>query len=698
MNAYYRADRATSTLQPMPIRRHFARTALALAFPLIIAHNAAVAAYDEEVIVSASPLEKSHSDNTRPAAVLSGDQLRTQATATLGETLQGQLGVSSASFGPGVGTPIIRGQQGNRVKVMQDNLDNLDAANSSGDHANTTEALLADRIEVLRGPQTLRYGSGAIGGIINIIDNRIPDQRLSTSDEAVLEGAVEVRHSSVNDETASLLRFDGGRGAFAWHLDGLYRDSANVDIPGKADVHGGDETSDGFIDNSDSQASGGTLGASWIGDRGFVGLSINTMENNYGIPPGGHEHHEEEHHEEEGHEEEGQEEEEEAIRIDMQQTRYDVKAGLEKPFAGIENLRLRLGYVDYEHTELENGVPGTTFDSDALEGRLELVHTPSGNWQGAFGLQVLDRDFAAVGDEAFIPATDTQSIGVFVVEELNLERWLLELGARLEHQSIDADTGASESHNSLSLSFATQLRLSEQQHLNLVLSRAQRAPAIEELYSDGAHLAEQIFILGDENLDRETSHNIEFGYSFHGNEKYDGWEVDVNLFYNDIEDFIYRRNTQDEREELPLFVYDQEDATYKGAEAQVRIPLNQQFSVRLFGDYVRAKLDRGGDVPRVTPPRVGAELLFEHNDWQAQLRLVEVSQQDHPGDFEEKTDGYTRLDLQLHHTFTWHDNSAMVFVKGQNLLDEEIRNAASILRESAPEAGRGFTAGVRFSF
>lgn len=691
MNTHYRAGHVIPALQSSSTRSRFIRNALSLA--LALASSTGFATYDEELIVSASPLDKSHSDNTRPAAVLSGDQLRTQAAATLGETLQGQLGVSTASFGPGVGTPIIRGQQGNRVKVMQDNLDNLDAANASGDHANATEALLADRIEVLRGPQTLRYGSGAIGGIINVIDNRIPDRRLSTTDEAVLEGAVEVRHSSVNDETASLLRLDGGQGALAWHLDGLYRDSANVEIPGTADAHGGEETSDGFIDNSDSQASGGTLGASWIGARGFVGFSINAMENNYGIPPGGHEHHEEE-----GHEEEDHEEEEETIRIDMQQTRYDLKAGLEQPFAGIDNLRLRLGYVDYEHTELESGIAGTIFDSNALEGRLELVHSPVGNWRGAFGLQALDRDFAAIGEEAFIPATNTQSIGLFVVEELNLERWLLELGARLEHQSIDADTGASESHNSLSLSFASQWRLSEQQHLNLVLSRAQRAPAIEELYSDGAHLAEQIYILGDESLDRETSHNIELGYSFHGNPENYGWEIDINLFYNDIEDFIYRRNTDDELEELPLFVYDQEDATYKGAEAQVRIPLNRLFALRLFGDYVRAQLDRGGDVPRVTPPRVGAELQYEHNDWQAQLRLVEVSDQNHPGDFEEETDGYTRLDLQVHRTFTWRDNSAMVFVKGQNLLDEEIRNAASILRESAPEAGRGFTAGVRFSF
>ncbi len=651
--------------------------------------------YQEEVIVSASPLDKTDSVNTRPAAVLSGDQLATQAAATLGETLSGQLGVSSASFGPGVGSPVIRGQQGHRVKVMQDNLDTLDAANSSSDHANATEALLADRIEILRGPQTLRYGNGAIGGIVNVIDNRIPNQRQNG-----VKGALESRHNNANDETASLFRLDGGKGNFAWHLDGLYRDSGNVRIDGPADVRGGDETSVDVIDNSDGQASSGTAGVSLIGNRGYLGLSVQTLENQYGIPPGAHEHHEEIENQGDAHTGE------ERVRIDMQQTRYDLKAGLDQPIVGIDTLRLRLGYVDYEHTELEGGVAGTVFDSDAVEARLELVHIPvtafGGAWRGAFGLQALDRDFAAIGDEAFIPQTDTRTFGVFAVEEREWDQWLVELGARLEHQALDPLSGQSEDHHTTSFSLASQYRLSPKQRFNLVLSRSQRAPSVEELFSDGAHLAEQAMIKGNSNLNAETSRNLELGYNYREQnaDGEDNLEIEINLFYNDISDFIYRRNTNtvDPVEELTIYRYDQEDARFRGVEAQLHLPLNEYFALRLFGDYVRAELDQQGDVPRVSPPRLGAEVQFERDDWHARLRLTEVDDQVHPGNFEDETDGYTRLEFQLNRRFMWSDIDMLVFIKGQNLLNEEIRNASSFLRTIAPEAGRGFSVGLRLSF
>ncbi len=639
-------------------------------------HNANL----EEVVVSASPLEKSVSDNPRPVSVLSGEQLRQQAAATLGETLQGQVGVSSSSFGPSVGNPIIRGQGANRVKVMQDSLDTLDAANASADHANATEPLLADSIEILRGPQTLRFGNGAIGGVVNVIDSRIP----RSLPKKAIEGAIETRHTTANDETASVFRLDGAASnSFAWHVDGMYRDSNNTNIDGTADVHGGDETTDGFIENTNNRASGGSLGGSWIGERGYLGFSVNYQENNYGIPPGGHEHHHDD--------DDDDHEEAELVRIDMQQTRYDIKGELLAPMDGFEKARLRLTYVDYEHAELEGGATGTVFESEAVEGRLELIHNPINDWKGAFGIQLLDREFGAVGEEAFIPESDITSQGIFLIEEKQFGQWLVEVGGRLERQDIDPDNGSSVDHNTYSLSLATQYQLSDNQRVNLGLSRAQRAPSIEELFSDGAHLATQSVDVGDADLDEETSMNWEVGYHYHGD-----FHASVNLFYNDISDFIYKRNTgeEDHDEELIIFQYSQEDATYRGVEAELTLPLSEQWQLRFFGDYVRAKLDNNADVPRVTPARIGSELSFTSEQWDAQLSAIRAADQNHSGDEEEDTDGYTRVDA----SFNYYLDKTMFFVRATNLLDDEIRHSTSYLREVAPEAERSLTVGARYSF
>lgn len=680
----------------------------------------------EEVIVSASPLDKSHSDNTRPAAILSGDELRRQAASTLGETLKGQLGVASASFGPGVGTPVIRGQQGNRVKVMQDNLDTLDAANASSDHANAVEALLAERIEVLRGPQTLRYGSGAIGGVINIIDNRIP----STVPNEI-NGTIETRYSSVNEENATVFKLEGGSGNLAWHLDGLYRSSADVEIPGFADIHGDEhpeDTTNGFIENSDSESKNLTAGLSWVGDDGsFIGFSVSRLDNEYGIPAGAHAHEEEEdHHDEdehdheedhdEDHEDEHEDEHEEdehghgeaPVRIDMEQTRYDIKGQFLTPIDGIEKMTLRLGYVDYQHKELEGAEVGTVFDSEAFEGRIELVHDRymDGKARGAFGLQFLDKDFQAVGAEAFIPGSDTQSVGVFLVEEWNLDSWLIEAGARLERTEVDAQGHSSIDFNTHSLSLAGQYRFSDQQQLNIVLSRAQRAPSVEELFSDGVHVATQSYELGDANLDEETSQNIELGYKYHVPMGSDYVEIDLGVFYNDISDFIYRDNTGDIREEQPLYQYRQQGAEFSGVEAKVTLPVyrnnGNSWDIQLFADSVRAELDSGEDVPRITPRRLGVQFDYHGaiagNAFDAKLRYTHVAEQDKPGRNEEATDSYKRLDASMNYRVESGMGEWTVFLRGDNLLDEEIRNASSFLREIAPEPGRGVTIGARYAF
>ncbi len=646
----------------------------------------------EEVIVSASPVHAQHSDNARPIAVLNGDELRNKASATLAQTLSGQVGVASASFGPGVGNPVIRGQSANRVKVMQDNLDTLDASNTSADHANTTEPLLADQIEILRGPSTLRFGSGAIGGVVNVIDSRIPTKM----PKEIISGAIESRYTSSNHENASVFRLDGGLEQFAWHIDGLYRDSNDVEIPSLANPEDPEHSTDGYIANSEARAHAYSIGGSWIGERGYIGLSINQQENRYGIPEGAHVHHEDE-----DHDDDHEDEEEAAIRVDMEQTRYDLKAQLLEPFSGFEKLTVRIGHNDYEHRELEGAEIGTVFESKATEGRVEMVHNPISGWQGAIGVQLLDRDYGAEGEEAFIPNdSEIRSSGLFWIEEKHWQHQWVEFGLRYEHQSIDPDSASSIDHNATSISAGYHWSLEDVHQFSISASRSERAPSLEELFSDGAHIANQSYDLGDQDLDLETSQNIDLGYQWQPAETGVIRDLKINVFYNQIDDFIFQRNTGDEdhESELIVFAYEQEDAVFEGVEAELNLAFNDQFGLRLFGDAVRAEFDKGGDVPRISPDRLGAELTVEQSLWFGSLQVIEVSEQDRPGNGEESTDGYTRLDAQINVPLQIGSNSGLLFLRADNLLDEEIRHSTSFLREVAPEAGRSLTAGVRLSF
>lgn len=643
-----------------------------------------------EVVISASPLEESSAGINQATSVLTGEALHREAAATIGETLQNEPGVTSSGFGPGVGKPVIRGQVGNRVKVMQDSLGTLDASSASGDHAITTEALVAKRIEVLRGPSTLRYGNGAIGGVVNVIDNRIPDEL----PEGTM-GAIEYRHNSANDQNSTVIVLDGALadtplGNWAWHLDGLYRDSNDTEIEGLAQRPEPGEnpadhvTTNGYIANTDTQANTVTGGISWIGDEGFIGISISEMENLYGIPPGGHDH--------------GAEPE--LIRIDMEQTRVDLKAEWADILPGFNLGRIRISHNDYEHTELEGGEKGTRFTNEAIEARVELLHPETLGWTGAIGLQLEDRNFAAIGEEAFIPKSDIQNTGLFWVGETSHGDWSYELGLRLDRQTIDPDStpltpNTEISHNTQSLSLGSLWQMTDEQSISLSFTRAQRAPSVEELLSNGPHHASESFDIGDANLDEETSHNFEVGYQYQGPVK-----LNINLFYNAIDDFIFKRNTgaEDLIEELTIFQYEQEDATFKGAEASIGIPLTDHWEIEFFSDYVRAKLDKSGDVPRIPPLRYGIALNYQQERWNTGLKLTEVKEQNHAGDLEEDTDGYTRLDGHVHYHLDTANGNWLLFLKANNLLDQEIRNSTSFLREIAPEPAQSLELGIRMSF
>jgi len=640
----------------------------------------------DDLFITSMGLKQSTSKSARPVTVLSGKELQTKMGTTIGDTLKNELGVTSQSFGAGVGTPVIRGQSGPRVRVMQNSLGNNDVSNLSPDHANAVNPIIAERIEVLRGPSTLLYGNGAIGGVVNVIDNRIPEQ----VPDKVLGGAGMQRYDSATNLTSSALKLEGGKELFAYHLDGFYNDQGNTHIGGQpiddALAHQTQPDLDivdnpnGVINNSNARSRGGSAGASVIGDVGLVGAAINSLENNYGIPPNGT----------------GGA----PIRVQMNQTKYDFKGQLNKPFALAEALRMKFGYTDYKHVELDNGVPATTFTNQSYESRLELEHQPLGIVKGVLGFQSVNSQFAALGAEALVPKSAIDSYGLFAVESFAVRDVTYELGVRGEWQGIAPETTySSVSYVPLSGSVSALWDITKQHQLSLAVTQSQRAPQVQELFSNGVHEATMSYEKGDVNLRKEISYNLDLGYKFNT----DWMTSEFNLFHNWVNDYIYQQQASYVIEDLPVLQSAQANAVFKGFEAKTIFPLMQNsygaVDLTLFGDYTRGSFDQGGNVPRMPPLRYGLQLSYEKNDWSTDVRLTRGEAQTYAGDNQSNTPGYLLLNLGAQYQVaSFHESQVMLFAAGKNMLNENIRNSTSYLRNFAPDPGRSAEIGIRVSY
>jgi len=653
----------------------------------------------EQVIVT-TPLAEKLSDTAMPITILSDDELRLKVGHSIGETLKNELGITSQSFGPGVGTPVIRGQSGPRIRVLANGIGGNDASAISPDHASSVEPLLAERIEVLRGPATLLYGSGAIGGVVNVIDNRIPEYL----PEHALGGALEQRFDSVSNETATTMKLEGGKDHFAYHLDGFFRDRANVDIGGNAiDINAARQVdptlpntlqnTDGYIGNTSSDALSGSAGVSLLGETGFAGVSMNRLENNYGIAPdgtGG-----------------------EIVRIDLKQSKYDMKSELKNPFAFAESLRMKLGYTDYQHTEVPNGEEAAFFTNKTYEGRMELTHKPIAGLHGAIGFQAIASDFAAL-DKAtatdIVPQSLTNSYGVFAVESFTLGTLNNQLGLRVEDTRIEPNGLNSLSYLPVSASASSLWKINDSNSLNLAITRGQRAPQVQELLVNGFHDATRSYEIGDINLREETTYNLDLGYKF----KTDWLRAELDVFHNWASDYIYQqRNGQFVDEDgiacpvgtpcFPVLGSRQADATFMGYESKLIFPLVENHygvvDLTVFSDYTRGQFVNGHDVPRMPPLRFGFQLDHFKGAWSSNLRLTRGEAQENPGDFDTATASYVQLNLGTQYLIKQvKEMDVLVFAKANNLLDENIRNATSYLRNFAPEQGRGAEIGLRVKF
>ncbi|MEM9421000.1 MAG: TonB-dependent receptor [Pseudomonadota bacterium] len=690
--------------------------------------------YDEQIFVTGSPLQTKESEVLVGASVLDGDDLQRRVAASIGETLRQEPGISSTFFGAGASRPIVRGQGGDRVRVLDNGIGSIDASSSSPDHAVAVEPAAAERIEIVRGASVLRYGSSGAGGVINVIDGRIPTEVPEGNiDLAFRAGATTVDDGE--DVAGSLTAAIAEIGSFdvVVHLDGSYRNAHDYDIPGYAesarframeeDEHHDDEDDHededeheeedkDTLSNSSVDALTASGGISFIGENAFFGASFKTTESTYGIP-GGHGHHghegeehddddDDDHEDEDEHHDEHGEEEGEGVFIDLTQHRYDFKGGVTLNSSFIEALTFDAGYADYKHTEFEApGEAGTVFRNEGWEARFEAIQRAHGNFHGAWGLHLRNRDFSAVGEEAFVPPTETNQWAVYSFQEWQSETTQVQGALRFERTEHDNTTDQiTRDFDAVSVSVGGGYRVTPDVRISGSVFRTERAPTSDELFANGPHLATDQFEVGDVNLDKEISTGVEAILQ---------WNLPIvsltaTAFYTDFEDYIYENETGEEEDELPVFVFTAADATFQGFELEGSADIGQigkfDLSADAVVDFVDASVDVTGNdnLPRIPPLGFSAGVEADSDRFNTRLEVEYAAEQDDTSEFELPTDSHTLL----HAYVSWYpagkDSGLSFDLQGLNLTDEEARLHTSFLKDRVPLPGRNFRFNVRYTY
>ena len=669
--------------------------------------SAAAQARINEIIVSASPRAKASTELAAPVTVLNRSEVLRQGGATLGELLSQLPGIADSSFARGASRPIIRGLDNFRVRQQENGVASHDVSDVSEDHGTPIDPLSAQRVEVIRGPATLRYGSQAIGGVVSVLNNRIP----TSVPEAGIEGEVYSAYSSVDDgfETSALL--DVGAGIFAGHIDAFYRDADDYDIP----------DAPGTQANTWNESTGFAAGGSYIFDQGYFGGSVSYFESEYGIPGG--------------------EAAEEEIFLDLEQTKFTLKG--EKRFEGnfVEALRIDAGYSDYTHDEVigADNVVGSTFDNEEWEIRSELLHGQLGPLTGAIGFQYGKRDLEGSGEAGeLISPAERESFAVFVFEEADItEQLSLQMAARVEHVEEDGFGVTPPSFNGSALGaeiddFGSQRSvdftpvsgslglvwdIGRDIALGTTVQYVERAPGLLELFSKGPHEATETFEIGNPDLDIEEAVSLDLTLK-----RAEGpLTFDLAAFYTSYEGFIFKDFTglvcgeefdtcgvegaPGVEDELTQVAFTQRDAEFYGFEAAARWDAIETdagtigFDSRF--DIVKAEFDEGGNVPRITPMRYGAGVFFENEEIFARLSALRVAEQDDTAVNETQTDGYTDLRAELTYAPQFGNLEKGAFevgLIGRNLLDEDQRNHISFKKDDVLLPGASARLFVRFKF
>ncbi len=687
---------------------------MAVVSPVIFAEENSSVQQLETIQVTAHPLVQSAVDYAAADNIIEKEQL-VQGGTTIGEALSDQVGVYSNQFGPGASRPVIRGQEGARVKVLQNASETMDVSTLSPDHTVMVDPALAKQVEIVRGPSTLLYGAGTVGGLVNVTDSKIPTRIPDNG----YEGSAGLRYNSGNDEklgTAGVTLALGEQ--VALRVEGLKRDANNYIAPDYYHEHShGDHShlvKERRVDNTFAQSDTASVGLSWIHDRGFTGLSYTNRQDQYGLPGHSHEYEsceahlsgrphldcgDEHHHDEEGHQHEHSHEEDHDHAgpwVDLKSERYDFRTELDDPFARFKKLRAQASYTDYKHDEIEEGEAATTFKSTGYDARLELVHQPVAAWEGVIGTQFGRQKLNITGEESlFAGPTTTDKWSLFALEHTQWNDVHFELAARFDQQKIEIDSPQKNyDDHAFSYSGAANWEFLPDYKLSLVASHQERLPLAQELYAKGKHLATNTYEIGNENLDTEKSNNIELGFHYEG----DKLNYHVHAYHNWFDDYIYAQ-TLDRFENFRLVEYTQDKARFYGAEGEVSYQLSPRYKASLFGDYVRGKIETEGNAPRIPGGRLGSKIDADFGDgFSGMAEYYHVFTQDKIAAYETETEGYNMVNLGLAYSARATDKTDYrIYVKANNLLDETVYNHASFL-SNIPQVGRNFTVGLDFNF
>ncbi len=693
---------------------------------------------------------------------ISGDELVTKLGATLGETLANEPGVHNASYGPGVGLPVLRGLSGVRVRLSEDGIGAWDASSISPDHATAIEPVLAKKIQVVKGAATVIHGNNAIGGIVEVTHGRIAEALTGQAVSSVFEARKELENDHERESYVGKVNTELGK--FVFQLDGFTRHSNDMSIPGVAieeaaieqvfGISNSDNTF-GTVLNSDANSHSGSAALSFVDDNFFIGGASTKINSEYGLPPGAHTEPPDSPGHSHSHPVGDNIAVQARVRVDLKQDRHLFKLGGVLGLSQLESYQVTVGKIEYTHREFEldpltdRVVGGTRFYNDVLEAKAEINHSllsfANEQHSGRFGVQWIDREFMAkseriFGGEDYVPATEQQTFGFFMYEQFPLSRGSAEIGARYEWQQISQRELTAPllpnntqffhqpiTYQTYTVSSAVSLDVTDQQRVIVNVNSAQRAPEIQELLSLGPHLATRSYDIGLLLAERkageappqpETLNSVEIQWQWQSKIG----ELNSSLFYTQADDFIYQQRqeldglfdiaAQQFRPEctrleqcIAVFRYTQNEVTFAGYEWQWRLPAVEFYSgdvqIEFFGDFVRGKITNGGDLPRMPPSRNGIDLKWINPNINAGLRYTRVAAQNNPGTDEAPTDGYAQLDANIsytHHFSNVDHQDVMIFLQMKNLLNEDIRKSTSFLRNFTPEPGREISLGLRYQF
>jgi len=688
----------------------------------------------ERVVVSGGAIEQSETDKAQSVTILTEDNLKLQTAPTLGDTLSTQPGIGGTDFTAGASRPVIRGQADNRVRVLNNGTEVFDVSNLSPDHAPSVSTLLSQSIEVVRGPATILYGSGAIGGVVNVTDNLIPVEQPAER----LSGEVDGRFDSVDLERSGAVALTlSPFQHFVIHAEGSILRTDDRSIPGfaldqriRAELAPEQRHDNGFggnpfgtVPNTFVKTKDFGIGASYVWNKGYIGASYSRFLSEYGVP-------------------DDPEVDEpgvppERVHLNVRKDQYNVRSSIIDPLPWFSVANLKFVYTDYKHDEIDNNTVGATFKTHGVDSRIELVHQPIGPFEGSIGSQVFYKALSVLGGEAFLQPTENLAVAGFIFEEVKLAPVRLQFGARVEHDSVSIDSSDPELTSLTSPSQKNQDFLpvsgaagaiydfAKDWQLALNLTYSQRAPTPEELFARGPHDATFQFIIGDPNLDVEINRSVDLSLRRTAG-RVTGF---INGFYTSYDGFIDFNPTGQFEDGLQVFVYTPKNATFYGGEGRVDfhlLPLEltrlsetsdaksvknvimggqettqknpNDLYLRLQADYVHAEDSSGEPLPRITPFRYGVSLNYESEHWTASIEGWRVDAQNSVAEFETPTPGYTFLNASVGYKFQWGRTYNYVYARGTNLLDAEGRDHLSFLKEVLPLPGRGVVVGLRTTF